>query len=53
MFNIRFLGFGTRYSTAFLCLGGVALGVTIIGSALLHAQNKTIWHLFHNWHPQK
>ena len=51
MFNIMFLGFGTRYSTAFLCLGGVALGVATIGSALLRVQNKTIWHLFHNRHP--
>ncbi len=50
IFNLMFLGFGTRYQAAFLCLGGVALGVATVGSALLRVQNKTIWHLYNRRH---
>ena len=46
IFNLMFLGFGTHYAKAFLCLGCVALGVALIGSALLRVQNKTVWHLY-------
>ena len=46
IFNLMFLGFGTRYAKAFLCLGCVALGVATIGTALLRVQNKTVWHLY-------
>jgi len=50
IFNLMFLGFGTRYQAAFLCLGGVALGVATVGSALLRVQNKTVWHLYNRRH---
>ena len=50
IFNLMFLGFGTRYEAAFLCLGCIALGVATIGSALLRVQNKTVWHLYNERH---
>lgn len=46
IFNVMFLGFGTRYASAFLCLGCVALGVAIFGCASLRVQNNTIWHIY-------
>ena len=47
IFNLMFRSFDTQYSRAFLCLGGVSLGVATLGCSLLRVQNKTIWHLFH------
>ena len=49
IFNLMFLGFGTHYASAFLCLGCVALGVAIIGCASLRVQNYTIWHIYNRW----
>ena len=49
IFNLMFLGFGTHYASAFLCLGCVALGVAIIGCASLRVQNNTIWHIYNRW----
>ncbi|KAF8635396.1 hypothetical protein AX15_000396 [Amanita polypyramis BW_CC] len=45
IFNLMFRGFGPRYPGAFLCLGCVCLGVSVIGCALLRVQNKTVWSL--------
>ena len=45
VFNLMFRGFGNRFEEAFICLGGISLGVAIIGCALLRVQNKTIWQL--------
>jgi NNP family nitrate/nitrite transporter-like MFS transporter len=45
LFNIMFRGFGEKFELAFLCLGCITLGVSIIGCALLRVQNKMIWDL--------
>jgi NNP family nitrate/nitrite transporter-like MFS transporter len=45
LFNLMFRGFGEKFEIAFLCLGCITLGVSIIGCSLLRVQNKTIWDL--------
>jgi len=45
LFNLMFRGFGTRFQTAFLCMGCITIGVAMISGFGLRVQKKTIWDL--------
>jgi len=46
LFNLMFRGFGSKYEKAFLCQGGITVGVAIITFFGLRVQGKTIYDLF-------
>ena len=45
LFNLMFRGFGTRYQTAFLCLGSITMGIAVIAGLGLRVQRKSVWNI--------